>query len=49
MEQYVRDLVENTFKNYELDKVKEIIAERILWYEQKIRKLEEKEVWSYGR
>lgn len=44
MEQYVRDLVYNTFKNYELDKVKEIIVERILWYEQKIRNLEEKEV-----
>lgn len=42
MEGYVNQLVENTFKNYEIDEVKRIIVDRILFYERKIKELEEK-------
>lgn len=36
MEEYIHNLVENTFKNYSIDKVKRIIEERISWYEIKL-------------
>lgn len=42
MEGYVTNLVENTFKNYDLEKAKRIVVERILFYENKILQLEEK-------
>lgn len=42
MEGYVNELVENTFKNHGIEGAKKIIVERILFYEQKIRDLEEK-------
>ena len=42
MEGYVNELVENTFKKYGVEGAKKIIVERILFYEKKIRELEEK-------
>ena len=41
MEEYVTNLVENTFKNHSLEEVKKIIVNKILWYEMKILNLEE--------
>lgn len=41
MEEYVKNLVDNTFKNYNLEEAKKIIVDKILWYEMKILKLEE--------
>lgn len=36
MEEYVTRLVENTFKNHDIEEVKEIVIERILYYEMKL-------------
>lgn len=41
MEEYVRKLVDNTFKKYSLEEAKEIIVKRILWYEMKLLKKDE--------
>ena len=43
MEEYVRKLVDNTFRDYSFDEAKEIIVKKILWYEMKLmQKNEEK-------
>jgi len=36
MEGYINALVDNTFKNYEFEQAKKIIADKILWYEMKL-------------
>lgn len=41
MEEYVKRLIENTFKNHDFEKAKQIIADKILWYEMRIKELED--------
>lgn len=41
MEQFVNKYVENTFENNSLEDAKRIIADKILWYEIKIKELED--------
>lgn len=36
MEEYINTLVDNTFKNYEFEQAKKIIADKISWYEMKL-------------
>lgn len=40
MEEEVTKLVNNTFKNNDFEKAKQIIIDRMLWYEMKILELE---------
>lgn len=43
MEGYVYKLVENTLNNHSKEEAIEIIAEKILWYEMKLKQLKEEE------
>lgn len=42
MEERIRILVENTFNNFDTEECKQVIADRISWYEMKILKLEQR-------
>lgn len=41
MEEYVYKLVENTLNNHSKEEAIKIIAERILWYEMKLKNKDE--------
>ena len=41
MEERVNMLIDNTFKKYSFEEAKKIIADRILWYEMRIKELED--------
>lgn len=41
MEEYVNRLIDNTFKNHNFEEAKQIIADKILWYEMRIKELKD--------
>ena len=42
MEERVKILVENTFNNFDIEECKQVIVDRILWYEMRILQQEQR-------